>query len=234
MPAERPGPLGVIEARARETGARLLRPGRDFRFEVHGPPWSQRFTYNSPGLSLHDIPLGLAGAHQGVNAAVAVTLAELCWGAFRGLDERSIAQGLATAVWPCRMERVLETPPVIIDVAHNVAGAKRLAEVFDECVTILAVASDKNAAGMIDMLASFSTVLILSAFDGKRALPLPELRAAAADWPHLAAPDLGTAIRIGLEYATDKRPLLITGSIYTAGEARRILIDGYGAPPLRF
>lgn len=231
---ERPGPLGVIERRAQEAGARLMRPKRDFTFEIHGPPWAQRFTYNSAALSLHDVPLGLAGMHQGINAAAAVTLAEMCWETFRGLDERSIAQGLATASWPCRMERVLEAPPVIIDVAHNVAGAKRLVEAFEECVTILAVASDKNASGMIEVLAPISPTLILSVFDGKRALPLEDICAAAGNWPHLIAPDLGAAIRIGLERATNNRPLLITGSIYTAGEARRILVEHYSAPPLHF
>jgi len=42
------------------------------------------------------------------------------------------------------------------------------------------------------------------------------------------------AIAMGMDLASSERPLLITGSIFTAGEARSILVRDYGAPPLRF
>ncbi len=46
--------------------------------------------------------------------------------------EEAVRKGLGEIRWPCRLEKVLDEPPVYIDVAHNPAGAKRLAEEFVE------------------------------------------------------------------------------------------------------
>ncbi len=230
----RPGPLAVILNRAAECAAPVSLLGRDFTYRLHGDPWRQRLDYCGTRLRFHDAPLGLAGVYQGENAAIAVALAEALQAQFPMLDEYAVREGLAAARWPCRMERVLENPPVIIDAAHNVAGARKLAESVGRCVIILAVASDKDARGMLAQLAPNTTGLILTAFSDKRALPLDALHELAADCPHECAPDLKTAIARGMAMASATSPLLIAGSIYTAGEARKILMDAYGAPPLLF
>ena len=231
---DRPGPRDVILARAREVGSPILLRGRDFTHHVRGDPWRQHFSYAGPGLHIESAPLALAGPHQGDNAAVATALAEVLKDVFPKLGEAAIIEGLATARWPCRQERVLDDPPVIVDAAHNVAGAETLAATFDDCVTVLAVASDKDAAAMIRLLAPISSKLILTTFTGERALPLTNLFEAAGDHPCETAATLQEAIEAGLAHAAGARPLLITGSIYTAGEARRILEERYGAPPLLF
>ncbi|HPO15052.1 MAG TPA: folylpolyglutamate synthase/dihydrofolate synthase family protein [Candidatus Hydrogenedentes bacterium] len=230
----RPGPLGVILDRARELecGVRVL--GRDFQYSVCGSAWEQDFSYSSDTLYIEDASLGLPGRYQGENAAVAVAAAELLQGHFPALNVESIVHGLSGARWPCRLERVLEDPPVVIDVAHNVAGARRLAETIDRCVVVMAVASDKDAAGMVEVLAPHSELMILTVFDGKRALPLEQLCHAAGDHPHVTAGNLHEAIALGMKQAKREVPLLITGSIYTAGEARQLLIEQYGAAPLVF
>jgi len=230
----RPEPRDAILDRAAKIASPIRLLDRDFRYSLEGGPWDLRFSYTSDNLRLGRTPLALHGTYQGVNAAVAAALAELLKPHFARLDEGAIIRGLASARWPCRLERVLEQPPVIIDVAHNTAGARRLAETMTECVTILAVASDKDAAGMIELLSRFSKRLILTAFGDKRALPLEELRRAAGSHAHDSAATIQDAIARGMSIAAPNLPLLITGSIYTAGEARQILIRDYGASPLRF
>jgi dihydrofolate synthase/folylpolyglutamate synthase len=229
-----PEALDVIRHRAALLHCPLEELGRDFSFTLHGPPWDQRITYNSAGLSLHEAPLGLAGRYQGANAAVALALAERLAPRFPRLDNAALLQGLATAHWPGRLERVLDDPPVIIDVAHNVAGARQLTGIFNTAVIIMAVAADKDAAGMIALLAPMAEPLILTTFHGTRALSVDALSAAAAHHPHRTAPSLREAIAMAWPLATAARPLLITGSIFAAGEARQILMDEYGAPPLQF
>lgn len=230
----RPEVLAVFMEKAREVNCPLAVAGQDFQYAVSGDPWNQRFEYDSPALRLPPTPLALAGRYQADNAAVAVALAERIREQLPRLDNRAIMAGLSSARWPCRMERVIENPPVILDVAHNVAGTRRLAETIEKCVTVLAVASDKDARHMIDTLAPRSQPLILTEFNGKRALPLEELQAAAGSHEHLTFPSLAEAIAHGMKLANAKAPLLITGSIYTAGEARRLLVERYGAPPLSF
>ncbi len=227
-----PAPTQVILSRAKELSSPVSLLGREFHYETSGHSLKQQFAYKSASLSLGPIPPGLAGNYQGLNAATAVALAERLRQRFPKLDPKAIAGGLRTARWPCRLEKVLEAPPVIIDVAHNVAGARTLAAELPPCVLVLAVAADKDAARIVEALAPASRALILTRFTGSRGLPVDQLCAAAAAHPHHRTDTLADAIDLGLDLASEALPLVITGSIFTAGEARKILIDRYDAPPL--
>ncbi len=230
----KPGARQVILDRARQVGADVMAVDANFSYEASGEVWRPRLRYRGPGIELADQPLGLAGRHQASNAAVAVALAESLRPHFPRLRDDEVQAGLRDAKWPCRMERVLETPPVIIDVAHNVAGTRILTAGIDDCVAVVAVASDKDAAGMLQILGAVSSELILTSFPGDRALPLDALCAAAGDLSYRAEGSLQEAIALGMTLAREDCPLLITGSIFTAGEARRILIEDYAAPGLSF
>lgn len=230
----RPGPLNVILERAGEFGCPVSLLGRDFRYTVRGDPFALQFSYESETLSLGPVPLQLHGTYQGANAAVAVALAERLREKYPGLDPSTIATGIETARWPCRLEQVLDSPPVIIDTTHTAAGARELVQQVPQCAVVLAVSEDKNAADILAALDSIADPLILSQFNGARAMPVDTLSAAAGDRPHYQTPDLDEAIRLALDHASDSVPALITGSVFTAGEARNILINRYGAPPLRF
>ncbi len=227
-------PRSVILKRARELDCPATVLNRDFRYSASGNPKAPRFEYASKALKLDGVTLSLPGPHQAANAAVAVSLAERLLPHFPRLDTAAIVHGLEHATWPCRIERVIERPPVYIDVAHNAAGASQLAQVFDKTITVLAVSSDKNAASIIAALRPIAKKLILTAYGEERALPLPELCAAANGCPHTTAPTLADAIERGMAEAKEDLPLLITGSIFTAAEAQQILMDRYGAPPPRF
>lgn len=244
----RAGPLEVILDRAAELGCPTFVLDCDFSYTLCGAGHPHAFSYESPTLALRSVPLGLAGSYQGANAAVAVAVAERLCDRFAALDDTKISAGLSEAAWPCRLEWITlrggstakntgcldRDVTVVIDVAHNTAGARKLAGELRRCVTILAVASDKDARGMLNELAAISEPLILTTFGGDRGLPLGALRDAAAHHPYRTAASLREAIEMGLSQAGDDRPLLITGSNFTAGEARKILIAEYGAPALRF
>lgn len=229
-----PEPLGVILARARELGCPVRRMERDFRFEMQGPSANPAFTYRGDAFTLGPVTLGLPGDFQGPNAALAVALAECLAQTFPQLDSRAMLTGLRTARWPCRLERVLDAPPVIIDIAHNPAGIRQLVRQLPQCAAILAVSSDKNAAEMVRHLATVAEPLILTQFTGHRALPVEQLCAAAGSVAYHRADRIEDAIRLGMRAATADRPLVITGSVYTSGQARALLVEQYNARPLQF
>lgn len=229
-----PAALGVFHRRAADEDAPLLQIGKDFDFRLEGTPWQQRFSYVSAQTSLVNVPLALPGTYQGANAAVAVALADEITSAFPRVNQATIEQGLANATWPCRVEKVLDDPPVFIDVAHNTAGARRVAELFDDCVVVFSASSDKDAQGMLAALQPKARHLILSQFNGKRATPLEELAATISGDAIEQCVPLAEAVKRGLEQANADCPLLITGSIYTAGEAREHLITHYGGKPMQF
>ncbi len=230
------GPAGVICRRAQELGAPVRQIGSDFKFSIEGPPQAQRFSFSGLGLDLDRVPLGLGGQYQRFNAALAVAAALELRAACPALDAEAIVAGLAAARWPCRLERVLESPEVIIDVAHNAAGAQELARALSgPCIVVLAVSSDKDATAIIAALASRARRLILTQFDGPRALPVAALGACARALVREEIASLPEALERGVaEAKTAGLPLVVTGSLFTAGQARRILIDDYGAKPIEF
>src|SRR6185437_6657010 len=126
-----------IAARAREVGAPLSYLGRDL-----APP---------PG------PLGLGGAHQRDNAAIAVALARAAAERLgRPLADATIAEALAGATWPGRLERIGDD--VLLDCAHNADGARALAAALPalaagrRIVFLTSVAADKDPRGIFEAL----------------------------------------------------------------------------------
>jgi dihydrofolate synthase/folylpolyglutamate synthase len=228
-------PLSVIRDRAESLAAPAQVLGRDFTYALTGDPWEQAVSYEGSLFTLKDSPLALNGQVQGKNAAVALAVSERCVTDFPRVTQSAAIEGLANVAWPCRLERVLENPPVIIDVAHNRAGMLELAQSLEgPCAVVLAVASDKEASGMIDALRDLAAPLILTSFSGKRSLGVDALGRAAHGVPYEQAATLPEAIRLGLKRASATRPLLITGSLFAAGEAREFLIREHNALPLRF
>lgn len=229
------GAMSVIQKQARELDAPLFAIDKDYAFSSKGTPWIPELEYQGLGMRLQGVTLGLAGRHQPHNAAIAVSLALLVQHRFPRITGETIREGLQTARWPGRLERVLDDPPVIMDAAHNTAGCRVVADTVEgKCVVVFSVSLDKDAAGMIDILADIADPLILTVYQGGRALPLQDLSACAGDHRVVSIPLMAEALEQGMQLASGGKPLLITGSIYGAGEARRILMERYGARPVVF
>ncbi len=180
------------------------------------------------------VTLGLDGPCQAQNAATAAALAHTIQDQFPRLNTHHILNGLQDTHWPCRMQMVLQHPPAYIDVAHNQHGAEQIKLLGKSWTMLLAVSSNKDGLGILNALAPQAKHLILTQFQGSRALPTMELSRLATAYPHTTKPDIPQAIEHGLKIATPQAPLLIIGSLYTAGEAHAYLQEHYGIPPLQF
>ncbi len=187
--------------------------------------------------------IGLRGRHQAANVAVADALLD-------ALDEAGIAdiplearrRGYASARWPGRLELLdVRGRDVLLDGAHNPAGARALAEALTDLRPFLApgpltlvVASmaDKDVDGVIAGLAASSALrggarVFATTLDAPRALPAADL---AARWraavPSLSVtdePDAATAVDRAIAEADG--PIVIAGSLYLVGLARAMLVD---------
>jgi dihydrofolate synthase / folylpolyglutamate synthase len=167
------------------------------------------------------VPLALAGAHQKQNASLAI--AALQFGGI-AVQEEAVVQGLATVCWPARFQRWEER--IIIDGAHNPAGASVLAETWreqfgDERATIiLAVLRDKDVAAIWRALAPIADFLLLPRIRSERALS----PSALAETVFAITPKLPYSITASVADALDQararpHPILLTGSLHFAGEA---------------
>jgi dihydrofolate synthase/folylpolyglutamate synthase len=192
----------------------------------------QVITVRGRASRYEEIFLPLYGDYQGQNAAVAIAAVE----SFLGngtvpLSDDVVAEGLAEATSPGRLQLIGIEPTVLVDAAHNPHGARALAgamtEYFDftEIAVVIAVLGDKDAHGVFAELAPVATRFHVTRSQSDRATPVDELAAialtVAPEESVLRFEDLGEAVGAAREWAAEasSRAVLITGSITLVGEA---------------
>ncbi|MGC5171187.1 bifunctional folylpolyglutamate synthase/dihydrofolate synthase [Microbacterium sp. DT81.1] len=174
--------------------------------------------------------LPLYGAHQGANAALAIAAVEsLIGGGRQPIAGDILAEGLSEVLSPGRLQLVGVAPTVLVDAAHNPHGARALASAltdsfdFDEWGVVLGVLGDKDAAGIVDALAPRAAHVFATAPDSDRAsdadtiADLAEAHGLATTVHH----DVADAAAAAREWAaaSDRRAVVIAGSVVLAGEA---------------
>ncbi|HMA47397.1 MAG TPA: folylpolyglutamate synthase/dihydrofolate synthase family protein [Frankiaceae bacterium] len=230
----------VLLRRAALTGVTVAREGLEFgvlarQVAVGG----QVVTLQGLGGRYEEVFLPLYGAHQAHNAACALAAVEAFLGGGRAtLDAEVVRAGFAAADSPGRLEVVRRSPTVLLDGAHNVAGAQALVDALAEAFTferlagVLAVLADKDAAGILSTLEPALDEIVITQGTGPRALPADDLAATAVEvfGGHRVevAPRLDDALDAAVRLAEEHtRPggggVLVTGSLLTVGEARRLL-----------
>ena len=185
-------------------------------------------TVTTPHARYEELRLGLRGWHQLTNAITAIRLLEelAVDGVFQ-VGTEAIAIAVQDVVWPARLELIgTGDDAVLLDGAHNPAGAKALAsyvqEVFERPLPIVFGAMrDKNVSEMIAALAPCAAGFVCTAPDSARAASPSEIaaaaRTAAAGVPVLEAPQPLEAIAIARRLGS---PVIVAGSLYLAGEVR--------------
>lgn len=167
----------------------------------------------------------LIGSHQKENAALAVAAIRA---AGISITEHAIRDGLAAVEWPARFQQWDDR--IVIDGAHNPAGARVLVETWrevfgDEKATLIfGVLADKAAAVVYQELSKIANAVILPRFRGERVMPPDELARVIVPitpgMPCKIAESPGAAINTARGMA---RRILIAGSLHLAGETLAFL-----------
>ena len=179
-----------------------------------------------------DLFLPMFGDHQAQNAALAIAAVESFLGdGKQPLAHELVAEGLATATSPGRLQILSLEPTVLIDAAHNPHGARALAAAlpvyfaFDELVLVVGILADKDAHGILDALLPLVERIHVTRSHSDRAIPVDELADRIEGWvhdkPELRFESLSEAIAEAREWANaaPRRGVLVTGSITLVGEA---------------
>ena len=183
----------------------------------------------SPGVYQNEY-LPIYGEHQGFNAALAIAAVEsLVGGATRPIPGDILAEGLAQATSPGRLQLVGVNPTVLVDAAHNPHGARALVGAlqsafdFDEWGVVLGILADKDAAGIVSALQPVATHVFATAPDSDRANDADRIAdlAELAGLPVTVHADVSDAAAAAREWAaaSDRRAVVIAGSVVLAGEA---------------
>ncbi len=214
--AQREEAAAVLEAKAAELGVIVTHsrqaPVSDVVMTRQGS------SFQSGGLS---IECPLAGAHQIENARTAIAALRIL-----GVPAAAIRQGIANVEWPGRLERISNHPEIILDGAHNPAGARALAAYIDEFYAgqpirlIYGAMRDKAVEEVAGILFPRFAEVIVTAPKQPRALA-PEVYPSLADHPNLRiAENLPDAIHM---IRNSREPVFITGSLFLVAEARDAL-----------
>jgi dihydrofolate synthase / folylpolyglutamate synthase len=176
---QHPEAEAVITRRAAEAGVPLSLEGRDLRVTpLDFTLEAQRLHLEGPDWRIPDVACGLLGVYQPGNALLAAAAAREL-----GADEGAIRAGLRGARWPGRFQIFRRDPLVILDGAHNPAGARALAASLrayfpGRLVTfVIGVLADKDAGGILAALRPLAARVILTAPANPRAAPPEALRA---------------------------------------------------------
>jgi dihydrofolate synthase/folylpolyglutamate synthase len=214
----------VVAAQAAREGAPLLRAGRDGVLE------GAAFT-GPDGVHWDGLSVALEGAFQHANAEVALlvlTQLRRRW----ALEAGAIRAGLADVRWPGRLAVLGTAPLVLVDGAHNPAGAAALAAELPRLVgdrrlvVVFAVMADKAWPAMLEHLLPRAAEVIVTRV-GRRGLDPAGLAAAIGETGAVrVVPDAGAAVRGAVERASPDEAVLVTGSLFLAGEAYAALAPG--------
>jgi dihydrofolate synthase/folylpolyglutamate synthase len=213
---QRPEAQAVLDKKAAELQIPVRRTSE---FEIRDLHLSAR------GSEFSGIRVPLAGEHQIENATAAALALETL-----GVSPK----GIENTVWPGRLEQISPNPDIILDGAHNPAGARALARYLERFYPsrriwmIFGAMRDKAVDEIAGILFPLASELILTAPDNARALR-PEALRELAGRGHLA-PNISAALEHVRAGASEDDVILITGSLFLVGEARALSYNRHSWP----
>ncbi|MCQ2559844.1 MAG: bifunctional folylpolyglutamate synthase/dihydrofolate synthase, partial [Clostridia bacterium] len=219
--------LAIMQKTAQAKGSSVYQVGKDLSWqELEWSPQTQRIQIQ--GLQgEYPVTIPLKGRHQQINAATAALAAEVL-----GFKPEVIGAGIAQVSWPARMEVMRQEPMVLIDGAHNVAGAEVLAQALQDysegrkIIMVFGMLGDKEREKVVKILAPLAQQIIITRPNNYR----------AGDWESLAEEsakyqprvekieDITQAVQRALALAQPEDLICITGSLYMVAEAREYFL----------
>jgi dihydrofolate synthase/folylpolyglutamate synthase len=245
----------VLLRYAVEVGATVAREGVEFgvlsREQAVG---GQQLALRGLRGTYEDIYLPLFGEYQASNAACALAAVEAFAGVSdegetSGLDVALVREAFAAVTSPGRLEVVRRSPTIIIDAAHNPAGMAATSAAVQESFTfthltgVFAASGDKDVPGMLAELEPLLDEIVVTRNSSERSMEPAEVAELAAEIfgeDRVTSADrlddaIEAAVALADEAAGEDLPggsgVLVTGSVITAGDARRLLAPGGGELP---
>jgi dihydrofolate synthase/folylpolyglutamate synthase len=231
--AVQPDVVAVLEAEAGRRSAPLYRMPIDFRADRISDGQPLTFSYHGISTGYDGLRIGMAGRHQVQNASLALAAAECLAGSGIAIPEDAVRSGLERAAWPGRLERVAEGPDIYLDGAHNPASASVLADALRELkqghrrlVLVLGILGDKDRRGIIERLVPLADRVVVTKPNYARAMDVAALAREVGALHHAVseAADVGAALALAREGAARDDLIVVTGSLYTVGDARAALV----------
>jgi dihydrofolate synthase/folylpolyglutamate synthase len=233
----------VMLKKAVEVDATVAREGLEFGIVAREiAVGGQLLTLRGLGGEYEQVFLPLYGAHQAHNAAVALAAVEAFFGVgaehSRPLDMDTVRKAFASVSSPGRLEVMRRSPTVVLDAAHNPAGARAAADGiteafgFSRLIGVIGSSEGKDVRGVLEALEPICTEIVVTQNSSHRAMDVDELAGFAVevfgDERVVVEARLDDALEAAITLAEEDAEfagagVLVTGSVITVGEARLLL-----------
>lgn len=226
-----PEAMSVVRARCRELGVEPTTGCRSWVWALNMKRGSAVAGFQIDERFYDDADLGLIGRHQVENARTAVMIADdlrSTW--FSAISADAVTDGLESARHPGRLEYQGQ---FLFDGAHNVSGARVLAEFLDEFETrpitlVFGAMQGKDVAAMSEILFPRAEKIVITQPKNSRALDVAEIlkqapRDLRRDKLVVPEPDVRKALSTARRISGEGHLIVVTGSLYLVGEAKQIL-----------
>jgi dihydrofolate synthase/folylpolyglutamate synthase len=226
--------IDLIENICRGNKAPLYRLGKDFHARIS----NRELSYRGLHSNLQSMHLGLPGRHQGRNAALALAASELLEDKGYPITDHSRRTGIAHTIWPGRMQTLSTQPQIMLDGAHNPAAIKALAKSleadrkYNRLILVIGIMADKAVKPILRTILPLADHVIFTRPVYERAMDPAKLKEQADALPpqYEVIPDLTQALDRAQRIAQPQDRIVVTGSLFTVGEALSYLDPVTWAP----
>lgn len=224
----------VIQAEAGRLGARAQLAADQVRvtpLDAFGPEGTL-LEYQSLSFSGGPIRFALPGTYQIENLTTALAALDVICAAGFSVNQAALERGLGLVKWPGRMEVIPGSVPIVLDCAHNPAGAAALADSLRRMfpngkrIMVIGILDDKEAVPVLETLAEDTRYCIVTRPDSDRAAGW-FARIAEAKQAGMATEGIESiekAVAQALRAAQPGEYIVVTGSFYTLDRARKYLL----------
>ena len=224
--------LNTIKKVADENKSVLTVVTNDF-FEKKsgGINWQNIKVFGS--LKEYDLTIQMAGGFQAKNLALSIIAIEILQMNGVYISDESIKKGVKNTIFPGRMEIISSKPLLMLDGAHNIEGIKELIAtikkdfIYNRVIVIFAALKDKNIKEMLSFIITISDILIITKSDNSRACAPEEifkfLEKQKNNTEIIIKEKIADAIDHAKNIAQENDLILVTGSLFTVGNARDVL-----------
>ncbi len=228
--AHQPRVISLLRQRCQELNSPFYVWGKDFTAKQRA---LQVIDFNGRVHQWTGLHLGLSGSHQMVNASLALAATEGLMEAGFIIQEDHVRRGCEQVRWPGRLELIGQNPKILLDGAHNPAATGVLKKALQEgyprrrLILVVGIMADKDMARMMADLIPLADFTILTRPKMDRAASLDRLRqlASAFQKPFAENANVGQALDQALAMADAEDLILVSGSLFTVGEARAHLAE---------
>jgi dihydrofolate synthase/folylpolyglutamate synthase len=225
--------LEVLTKTCEKQNNKIFCIGQDFQFNIkrldtYGVAWD----YHGIKTSFSDLQIPLLGQYQAENGALALGTLELLTETDSEhplITEKSIRTGLQNSNWPGRLEVLQRSPTILLDGAHNPAGARALKNAlelfdYDNLHLVFGCSEEKDIKSIVQELIPLAQKIYITQADIRRAAKPDFILNQIEDYnlDKIVIKPVSAAVNTAIQQAQKHDLICVCGSLFVVGEAREL------------